>query len=395
MPEPVIVIGVVGNRLDDLPPARLGELRAAPVVIGAARFRNEVLALNPNFIPIAPRLYDTLAAADLSRGAVVIASGDPGFFGATRVLAGLVGPERLRIHPGPSSVAVAFARLGLPWDDAVVVSAHGRPLDEAIAAAGTNPKVAYLLSPENPAQVLGAALEQLGRGGDAMVVAERLGHLDERITGATVSEIATGSFDPLAVAIVLRAECSPIASAKGISFGAPEEGFAHRNAMITKAELRAVVLSKLDLPSAGRMLDIGAGSGSVGIEAATLAPGVQVVAIESDQKAVEHIRENAARFGVDLTIAEGPAEELVPAYAPFDRAFVGGGGIEVLRSAIRHCHSGGVVVASFASLDRAAAAASLLGELVEVSVARGVTLPDGGIRLRAENPTFVAWGRIH
>ena len=394
MPESIIVIGVLGSHLRELPEARLQEVAGAPVVIGAARFQKEALALNPRFVAISPRLSDTLTSVDLSRGAVVLASGDPGFFGATRLLGELFGTDRLRIHPGPSSVAVAFARLGLPWDDAIVVSAHGRPLDSAISAAGEGGKVAFLLSPENTASRLADALCALGRGGDTMAVAEHLGDHDERITVATVEEISRASFDPLAVAIVIAAGTDPVPPGKRISFGAPEQRFVHRNAMITKAELRSVILSKLDLPPVGRLLDIGAGSGSVGIEAALLVPALEVVAIEMDPAAIAHIGANAAAFGVALTIAAGEAEALIPSYAPFDRAFVGGGGIDVLRLAMRHCRSGGVVVASYASLDRAATAASLLGEIVEISISRGARLPDGGLRLRAENPTFVAWGTM-
>ncbi|MDA8386386.1 MAG: precorrin-6y C5,15-methyltransferase (decarboxylating) subunit CbiE [Actinomycetota bacterium] len=394
MPESVILIGVLGSRLGDLPAARLRDIAEAPVVLGSSRLRSEVLALNPHFVQIAPRMQETLEKTDLSGGAVVLTSGDPGFFGATRLLAAIVGSENLRIHPGPSSASVAFARIGLPWDDAVVVSAHGRSLDDAVAAAGLSPKVAYLLSPENTAQRLAAELSRLGRGDDTMVVAERLGDDDERITTATVAEIATGSYDPLAVGIVLKAGGHPVPPRKGLSFGAGERHFAHRDAMITKAELRAVVLSKLELPEKGRLLDIGAGSGSVGIEAATLQPALEVVAIESSPGAIALIRENAARFGAGITIASGKAEELIAAYAPFERAFVGGGGLDVLRMAATNCSAGGVVVATFASLDRAAEATSLLGSLVEVSVARGVRLPDGGVRLKAENPTFVVWGRI-
>ena len=394
LPESIIVIGVVGSRLHGLPAARLQEIADAAIVVGAARFQQEVQALNPRFVAIAPRLQDTLASLDLSRGAVVLASGDPGFFGTTRLLGELFGTDRLRIHPGPSSVAVAFARLGLPWDDAVVVSAHGRPLDAAIAAAGASAKVAYLLSPDNTASRLAGALRDLGRGGDTMVVAEHLGDEDERITVATVEEICQASFDPLAVAIILAVGTEPVPPRKRISFGASEQRFVHRNAMITKAELRSVILSKLHLPPAGRLLDIGAGSGSVGIEAALLSPALEVIAIDKDPEAIAQVGENASAFGVAVTIAAGEAEALIPTYAPFDRAFVGGGGIDVLRLTMRHCSSGGVVVASYASMDRAATAASLLGELVQISVSRGVRLPDGGVRLQAENPTFVAWGTL-
>ena len=162
--------------------------------------------------------------------------------------------------------------------------------------------------------------------------------------------------------------------------------------MITKPEVRAVVLARLRLPAAGVLWDLGAGSGSVGVEAAGLAPDLEVIAIERDPDAARQITLNAARHDVGLLVVQAEAPAALDGLADPDRVFVGGGGLGVLDAALERLRPGGRVVATFAALDRAAAAADLLGNLVQLSVARGARLPDGGLRLEASNPVFLVWG---
>jgi precorrin-6Y C5,15-methyltransferase (decarboxylating) len=157
--------------------------------------------------------------------------------------------------------------------------------------------------------------------------------------------------------------------------------------MITKAEVRAVVLAKLALPPAGVLWDVGAGSGSVALEAAALRPGLAVYAVERD---ATHLRANAA--GSRVVVVEGEAPVALADLPDPDRAFVGGGGPAVLDAVLARLRPGGVAVATYAALDRAAAAAARLGSLVQLSVARGERLPDGSLRLAAANPVFVVWG---
>ena len=99
-----------------------------------------------------------------NRGAKVclVASGDPGFFGLARLARARLGPNAVKVHPAPSSVALAFARLGMAWDDALVVSAHGRPLGPAVEAILTRPKVAVLTAPDYPPEALGERLLDAG-----------------------------------------------------------------------------------------------------------------------------------------------------------------------------------------------------------------------------------------
>jgi len=320
----------------------------------------------------------------------VLASGDPGFFGIVRALAERFGPEALDVRPVVSSVSLAFARLGLPWDDAVVVSAHGRPRRAAARLAAAASKAAVLTSPESPPEVLGKELLVLGARHTRAVVCSRLGTATETVTDVDLDGLASGTWDPLSVVVLLDAD--PVAARPALAWGLPETEFDHREGMITKAEVRAVALGKLDLPPAGVLWDVGTGSGSVAVECARMCPGLRVIAVERDGHQAERARANATRHAVKVEVVEGDAPEALAGLPDPDRAFVGGGGLDVLDAVLDRLTPGGTVVASFAALDRAAAAASRLGHLVQVGVSRAAVLPDGGVRLAAENPVFVAWG---
>jgi precorrin-6Y C5,15-methyltransferase (decarboxylating) len=318
-----------------------------------------------------------------------LASGDPGFFGIVRVLAEQLGSARLEIHPAPSSVALAFARSGLSWDDATVVSAHGRSLEEAAARAG-GAKVAVLTSPDNPPQALGQALQGRGCAARAVTVVSALGEPGEAIVRTDLEGLAAGRFDPLSVVLLVAPEAP---SEMGLAFGLPESSFEHRDGMITKAEVRAVVLGKLALPPAGVLWDVGAGSGSVGIEAARLRPGLRVIALERSGADADRIRANARSHGVPVEVVVGDAPAAFEGLPDPDRVFLGGGGLEVLDAALARLPPDGLLVATFALVDRAAAAWRRLGEMAQVSVSRAVPVAGEGPRLASENPVFVCWGR--
>ena len=334
-------------------------------------------------------------ASRAGRAVSVLASGDPGFFGIVRVLSERVGSGLLRVHPAPSSVSLAFARLGLSWDDATVVSAHGRPLADAVRAVRSSrqPSVAVLASPDSPPQVVAEALLAAGEPAGpetTAAVASRLGEEGEVVTVSGLAAVARGSFDPMSVLVLAgRTSRREIPS---VAWGLAEAEFEHRDGMITKAEVRAVALGKLDLPPSGVLWDVGAGSGSVAIECGLLRPGLDVFAVERDPDQVGRIRSNAARHRVGLTVTEGAAPDALLGLPDPDRVFLGGGGTGVLEAALGRLRPRGVVVATYAILERAVAAAAMLGNVVELSVSRGVPTGGLGMRLRAENPVFVCWG---
>lgn len=321
----------------------------------------------------------------------VLASGDPGFFGIVSALGRRFGHASLKVHPAPSSVSMAFARIGMAWDDAVVVSAHGRPLASALRAV-QGPKVAVLTSPDHPPQVIGAALLQQEHEARDVVVASHLGEDQEQVVCTDLAGLAAGKFDPMSVVLLLARQ--PAAHLPQLSWGLAEEAFAHRAGMITKAEVRAIALSKLALPSSGVLWDVGTGSGSVAVECARLRPELQVVAVDRRPEEVSRAAANAHAHGVAVEAVCGQAPEVLASLPDPDRVFVGGGGLEVLDAALHRLRPGGIVVATYALVDRAAAAADRLGNLVQISVARGVPVGGIGTRLDAENPVFICWGPV-
>ena len=391
MADPVDLIGLHGGEWFG---RAAGEaLAAADVVVGAPRHLQSVaLPSSARTVEMGAdlgELMDRVAGWQQDGARVcLLASGDPGFFGLARLAGSRLGAIALRIHPAPSSVSLAFARAGLHWDDSVVVSAHGREPEAAVEAVLRHPKVAVLCSPATPPEELGRLLSGTPGGRRDVTVATRLGEPDEAVWHGPVEDLAGGVFDPMSVVLVTTPGAC---SAAGKAWGRPEEVYAHRNGMITKAEVRAVALGKLSLPPAGVMWDVGAGSGSVSAECAGLAPGLRIYAVERRTADLPLLRANLA--GTGATVVEGSAPPALEPLPDPDRAFVGGGGTDVLEAVLRRLRPNGVVVATYASLARATEAAARLGSMVQVSISRAVPLPgDGGLRLAAENPVFVCWG---
>jgi precorrin-6Y C5,15-methyltransferase (decarboxylating) len=389
-PRPVTVIGCDGSPPG---PRAAAALAAAHTVIGAPRHL-AAAAIPPGADRIElGRLQTALDAAAGAGGPVVIlASGDPGFFGIVRALrAAGITPQ---VIPAVSSVALAFAGLALDWDDALVLSAHGRDPRPALAAALAHPKAAILTAPDQAAR-LGAELLHAGR---KVYVAERLGAPDERIT-----DLATeppGEFrDPnVLIALDPDAPGAPrwLAGHTGAPPGwaLPEEAFEHRDSMITKAEVRALALARL-APAPGRTIwDVGAGSGSVAVECARF--GARVLAVEADPAQCARIRANAGRHGVYLQVVQGRAPQALAGLPPADAVFVGGGDAGVLAAAIRHASPARVVV-TLAVVQRVGETTQILAGLgyppegVQLQSSRLTPLPNASLRLAAENPVFVVW----
>jgi precorrin-6Y C5,15-methyltransferase (decarboxylating) len=287
-------------------------------------------APGPRIVELTGDLEPALAAlADAGGRKVVLASGDPGFFGVVRVLAERFGRHRLEVIPSVSTVAAAFAAAGLPWDDALVVTAHGRDPEPAVHACLAHPKVAVLTQPGfGPAELAA----RLGGSGRRLVVAERLGEPDERVVEGEPAAIGTGRWADPNVVLVLD-ERRAIPAGKGRAWPArraptrwamPEATFEHRDGMITKAEVRALALARLG-PGLGDLVwDVGAGSGSVGVECARF--GAAVIAVDRDPLACKLVAANAGRHQVDVRVVVGTAPEALAGLPDPDAVFVGGSG---------------------------------------------------------------------
>ncbi|MEU0252853.1 precorrin-6y C5,15-methyltransferase (decarboxylating) subunit CbiE [Streptomyces sp. NPDC006184] len=353
--------------------------------------------------PLAPALDSVAKYAAARLPVVVLASGDPGFFGIVRALAERFGAEALDVRPGVSSVATAFARIGLPWDDAVVVSAHGRDPRTAVNVCRAHPKVAVLTGPGAGPAELGAAVP----ADRVLVVASALGDPErERVERVTPAEAAARDWGT-AVSVVLCLDGTRALGGVRTVAGAPggpgrwalDEGeFTHRDSMITKFEVRALALARLGPRLGDLVWDVGAGSGSVAVECARL--GAAVVAVEKTADGVERVRANAEAHGVGVDVVHGSAPEVLSALpGDPDAVFVGGGGRE-LPAVVTACarRARRTVVVAMAALDRVPAARAALtaagfrcdGVLLQSS--RLAPLPGDVTRLAATNPVFLLWG---
>jgi precorrin-6B C5,15-methyltransferase / cobalt-precorrin-6B C5,C15-methyltransferase len=417
---PVTVIGCDGSPLSAEAAAVIA---AASLVAGARRHLASVSIPGGVRQVEITRLDDALAEICQAPGpAAVLASGDPGFFGIVRSLRSRgVLP---RVIPAVSSVALAFARLGLDWDDALVLSAHGRDPRPVVAAALAHPKVAILTEPGAGAAQLASGLLAAGR---RVYVAERLGGPGERVAelanGGPGGPDGPGSLaDPnvlIAVdpATVDRATVDPagtgrsaasstgmgrpaagwVAGHRGAPAGwaLPDEAFAHRDSMITKAEVRAVVLARLG-PGLGRTVwDLGSGSGSVAIECARF--GASVIAIEADPGQCSRIEQNAAAHGVRIRLAQGRAPGILAGLPAPDALFAGGGDDAALGAALELGQPERAVV-TLASVDRVRTVSEFLADHgyqvsgLQLQASRLTSLPSGSLRLAAANPVFVLAG---
>lgn len=400
------MITVVGTGTGAPVPADV--LAGAALVVGGRRHLDAVRlpdgAERIVLGPLAPALDVIGEYAGKELPVLVLASGDPGFFGIVRALAERFGTGRLDVRPGVSSVAAAFARTGLPWDDAVVVSAHGRDLRTAVQVCRAHPKVAVLTGPGSGPAELGA---RLGGAGRVLVVASALGDPErERVERVSPAEAAARDWGA-AVSVVLcldeRRALGAVRTVAGVpdrpaGWALEESAFAHRDSMITKFEVRALALARLGPRLGDLVWDVGAGSGSVAVECARL--GAAAVAVEKSADGVDRIRANAAAHGVDVDVVHGPAPDALSGLADDpDAVFVGGGGRE-LPAVVGACarRARRTVVVALAALDRVPAArealtgAGLRCDGVLLQSSRLAPLPGDVTRLAAANPVFLLWG---
>ena len=396
--EPITVIGLDERPLDEEAGRLLG---GAALVAGGERHLEKLGVERGRAVVLKGDLSEALAKIKAAEGSVVVlASGDPGFFGIVRLLGARFGGENLRVLPGLSSVARAFAGAGLSWDDAVAVSAHGRNPRRAVNVCRAHPKVAVLTAPDFGPSELALELDGLGRN---FVVAERLGEPDEGIFHGEAPAIAGMNWNDPNVVLVLDEE--RISKKKGwISSGLespgrwalPDAGFEYRSGMITKSATRAFVLSRLG-PGVGDLVwDVGAGSGSVAIECARL--GAAAVAIERDPESCARIRRNAERHGVCVQLVEAEAPRALHDLPEPDAAFVGGtgGGFEEILElcGVRARRS---VVLALVGLERVVPAARILegcGLEVETTLLQTSRMKGVGElhRLAAESSAFIVSG---
>ncbi len=307
--------------------------------------------LLPPQIPIVPldmtlqRIEDSLHDGDVT----VLASGDPLFFGIGRKLISAFPGTEIQITPARSSMQLAFSRFQIPWDDAHFVSLHGRPAGNLAVSLLRWPKVFILTDRQNtPNMIARQLLTECGKeytSGIKVHVGENLGFETERLIKGSLEEIAEQAFvDPNVMILVnrnLSQEAEPI-------FGLQEPEICHSRGLITKNEVRAASIHSLRLPKNGVLWDVGAGSGSVGLEVARLFPEIRVLAIEKEEEQWKNIENNRKKFAAwNLELVKGMAPDALYNLPDPSRIFVGGSGgnlEQILDYCVTRLLPGGIMV---------------------------------------------------
>lgn len=370
-------------------------LRAAARIVGAKRLLE---ALPPDYTAqrvAAARYEDVLAAVLASPGpCAALYSGDTGFYSGA---AGLL--ERLaqngipaKVVPGISSVQLLAARLGQPWQDWKLVSAHGTHCDPVAAVCGGQP-VFFLTGGKGtgPADLC-ARLAEAGLEDLPVTVGENLGCPDEAITSGTAGELAGQAFGPLAV---LLAQPAPRAAAR--TPGWPDDTFTRAEAIpMTKQAIRAQALAQLAIRPGETAWDVGAGTGSVSLELAFANGGAPVYAVECLPEACALIQENRRRLGGwNIHVVEGKAPEALAGLPAPDAVFIGGtrGQLEPILAAAWQSNPAARVCITAVTVETLAAAVAgitALGRKAQVTQIGAAHTGEGKIHLlRAENPIFL------
>lgn len=408
-PQKVYIVGIGDDGVEGLSARSQQLLREAELLIGADRALRAVPASKAQRIEVGSDLDAVIQRIDRSpaQRIVMLASGDPLFYGTARFLTERLGKDRFEVVPHVSSMQLAFARVKESWDEAYLTNLASQALDVAAEKIRTAEKVGiFTTETRSPAAVAQALLDRKIDYFSAYVC-ENLGSPDERVMQGDLSEIAGQTFGPLNVMILVRKPDVPDRPTSMVGtrlFGNPDESFLQsqpKRGLLTPAEVRAVALAELDLGPSSIVWDVGAGSGSVAIEAARLAASGQVFAIEMDPEDHALIIANAERFAVkNLVPVLGQAPDCWEKLPPPDAIFVGGSGRQVshiVELAYARLKPGGRIVANVGSIESLNAVQQVLVKLGSdpavwmINLARGVQQIDR-MRFEAMNPTFLVGG---
>jgi precorrin-6Y C5,15-methyltransferase (decarboxylating) len=337
---------------------------------------------------------------------VILASGDPLFYGVARFLVERLGKEHFEVVPHVSSMQLAFARIMESWDEAYLTNVVHHPPEVIIERIRTAERVGLFTSESYGPPAIARDLLREGIHYFRCYVCENLGTRNEVITQGSLVEIAEMEFGPLNVMILIRLPDVPDRTREDFArkiFGNPDEAFKQsrpKRGLITPVEVRSLALAQLGLTRGSVVWDIGAGSGSVSIEAAQLAAAGRVYAIEPDVEDCQLIHDNARLFGAtNIEVVCGRAPDAFMDLPDPDSIFVGGVGREtvgIVEESFGRLKPGGSFVVNTASLENTVRIADILRKdgshlgLLMVNLSRG-NEQLGSLRFEAVNPSFLIY----
>ena len=399
----VTIIGL-GLAPRDLTAEHLKIIEEAQILVGGKRLLGyfehcsaEKKTIDKNLDSVIDFVKDRMA----SRSIVVLASGDPLFFGIGARLVKALGGENVEIYPNISSVAAAFARIKEPWSNVRVVSLHGRNnLAVLLQILEKENVVAVFTDPKNSPARLAQRLIEAEFLNFKICVLESLGTTQERFRWYSLAQAAAMAFAEPNLAILKRSTEDPT-GIRALHLGTPDNYYHHQQGLITKSEVRAITLSKLRLLKHHVLWDLGAGSGSISIEASLLVPSGRVYAFEKKTERIQQIEINRRRFGVEnLEIVQAVLPEGLAGARRPDRIFIGGGGRDmenIIKAAVAFLKPDGLVVVNTVLIQNIQTATETLEALgfkinvVHVQISRSRAMP-WGERLDPQNPVWIITG---
>jgi len=331
--QTLTVVGISGN---DISESIREHLRTCTAVVATKSTLEKIKCEVPDlthieqWIPIAPvEACLRIVEKNINHHSIVIfTSGDPLFYGLGKLLVERFPKTRINFQPALSSMQLCFARFGISWEDALFVSLHGRPLSQ-LARVLYRHKLFILTDKENNPASIAHYLTKLIEPDECnhytMYIGENLGCSNEKLSTLSIDETLSKKFSqPNSIILVKNTGRATI---QDVRFGLTEKEIRHSRGLITKNEVRAAVLHALRIPSTGVFWDIGAGSGSISIEAARLNPGLDVYAIDFKPDAIRNIHFNRNKYKCwNISIHQGRAPEILTGMPDPDCVFIGGSG---------------------------------------------------------------------
>lgn len=401
--KPVSIIGM-GMGPQDLTAKHLSIIKQADILVGGRRLLENFKDLRAQKKPIGKNIDGIIGFVkekSKHRKIVVLASGDPLFFGIGAKMAGALGADQIRIYPNINSVAAAFARIKEPWNDVRVISLHGRQNeDKLFGALEKENKIAVFTDPKKNPAWLAACLIAKEFINFKMCVLEALGSDSERFEWYPLPRAARMEFaEPNMV--VLKRSSPESKPNKKLYLGAPDSWYDHRCGLITKSEIRAITLSKLRLEPHHTLWDLGAGSGSISIEAALFIKKGKILAVEQNPVRIEHIKNNQKQFNVrNLNVVQATLPQGLSRLPRPDRIFIGGGGTDlkaIITAGTKYLKPAGRMVINTVLIPNLQVAMTTLTQLkfetevIQVQINHSRQMP-WAERLEAQNPVWIISG---
>jgi precorrin-6Y C5,15-methyltransferase (decarboxylating) len=402
MIEPIVIIGIGEDGVTGLNQTLLSRILFADEIWGSERLLSQLPDCKARRVTLSGGLVDSikrLTKRSSKVKVVILASGDPGFFGIAGTVLSQLPAEEVKIFPAVSSLQLAFAHAGIIWQDAALTSAHARPVSGVIGLVRRNKKTGILTDPRQSPAWIAQKLISAGIPDCRAVVCENLGEAGETITETRLLQLPGKDFVPLNVLLLIHDDDW---IAPSVFSSRPDSAYAHVNGMITKRDVRVISLERLSLRETDVVWDIGAGSGAVSIETAELAWRGEVYAVEKNIACLDCIRENVTRYGImNLQVISGEAPGKLLDLPQPDAVFIGGSGghlTEILTTVKNAGKPGCRIVANFTLLENLLTALSWMQENrfePDVTEARFSysTITGNGTRLVPSNPVYILSAR--